>query len=253
VSIEPLLFTPTVYTVYNRNPGFRGILEVRRAGGTGRRAGLKIRWPQGRVGSIPMPGTTLFPSPMSHPDDEIEFGFHEFARIISKEFGPALRLTHADGHLANEMLAKLPPKMSLEQVIVYMLVQMTITGWSELMILVGNGAGLGAMKISRGMFETAVMAEYLRQNPTEIDDYAEYSHIQNFNRLKQYPGIVSSERRSEMEMEYKRVEPRFANSKGRVRSHWNKHPISFMAEKIERSDQYELSYKYCRFNSSWEC
>ena len=33
--------------------------SVRRAGGTGRRAGLKIRWPQGRVGSIPMPGTNL--------------------------------------------------------------------------------------------------------------------------------------------------------------------------------------------------
>ena len=32
-------------------------LTLRRAGGTGRRAGLKIRWPQGRVGSIPMPGT----------------------------------------------------------------------------------------------------------------------------------------------------------------------------------------------------
>ena len=34
-------------------------LERSRAGGTGRRAGLKIRWPQGRVGSIPMPGTTV--------------------------------------------------------------------------------------------------------------------------------------------------------------------------------------------------
>src|SRR5712692_9058322 len=32
-------------------------LTIRRAGGTGRRAGLKIRWPQGRVGSTPMPGT----------------------------------------------------------------------------------------------------------------------------------------------------------------------------------------------------
>jgi hypothetical protein len=32
-----------------------------RAGGTGRRAGLKIRWPQGRVGSIPMPGTNFYP------------------------------------------------------------------------------------------------------------------------------------------------------------------------------------------------
>src|SRR5215471_2458968 len=31
-----------------------------RSGGTGRRAGLKIRWPSGRVGSIPTFGTRFF-------------------------------------------------------------------------------------------------------------------------------------------------------------------------------------------------
>src|SRR5690242_14554235 len=31
--------------------------QPRRSGGTGRRAGLKIRWPSGRVGSIPTFGT----------------------------------------------------------------------------------------------------------------------------------------------------------------------------------------------------
>ena len=34
-----------------------GTLEARRGGGTGRRSGLKIPWPSGRVGSIPTPGT----------------------------------------------------------------------------------------------------------------------------------------------------------------------------------------------------
>ena len=32
-------------------------LILPRSGGTGRRAGLKIRWPQGRVGSTPSSGT----------------------------------------------------------------------------------------------------------------------------------------------------------------------------------------------------
>ena len=32
-----------------------------RSGGTGRRAGLKIRWPQGRVGSTPSSGTIFLP------------------------------------------------------------------------------------------------------------------------------------------------------------------------------------------------
>src|SRR4030042_1962300 len=36
--------------------------NLRRSGGTGRRAGLKIPWPQGREGSTPSSGTSLFPS-----------------------------------------------------------------------------------------------------------------------------------------------------------------------------------------------
>ena len=35
-----------------------------RSGGTGRRAGLKIRWPQGRVGSTPSSGTNLPSKPL---------------------------------------------------------------------------------------------------------------------------------------------------------------------------------------------
>ena len=36
------------------------ILAVCPSGGTGRRAGLKIRWPQGRDGSTPFSGTKIF-------------------------------------------------------------------------------------------------------------------------------------------------------------------------------------------------
>src|SRR3990170_2567329 len=35
--------------------------HLRRSGGTGRRAGLKIPWPQGREGSTPSSGTTFSP------------------------------------------------------------------------------------------------------------------------------------------------------------------------------------------------
>jgi hypothetical protein len=38
-----------------------------RCGGTGRRAGLKIRWGQPRVGSIPTTGTIFFPPPCTGP------------------------------------------------------------------------------------------------------------------------------------------------------------------------------------------
>jgi hypothetical protein len=38
------------------------------------------------------------------------------------------------------------------------------------------------------------------------------------------------------------VKSRFENKDGRVRNQWNKHPISYMAEKIGRGEQYEIPY-----------
>ncbi|SRR6266513_3203528 len=174
--------------------------------------------------------------------DSVEFGFPEFARTIFAEYGPALILAHEHSHLANKMIGALPTHMTRDQVVINMLVRMTTTGWIELLLLIGNGAGLGAMKIARGMFEGAVMAEYLRQTPDEIDDYIEYGHVLDFKRMKLFPEAVSAEKAREIENEYARVKARFENKNGKMRNHWNKHPISYMAEKVGRAQQYEIPY-----------
>jgi hypothetical protein len=169
------------------------------------------------------------------------FGFPAFAPTLSAKYGPALRLADAHSHLANEMLAALPKEMKTEQAVIYTLVRMTTTGWVELLILVGNGAGLGAMKIARGMFETSVMAEYLRQVPGEIKDYIGYGRVLMYRRMKQWPDTITAEETAKVEKEYNRVKSRFEH-KGKVRGQWNKHPISQMASKIGRKDQYEKVY-----------
>jgi hypothetical protein len=175
-------------------------------------------------------------------DNRVEFGFPDFAATVFAEHAPALMLAYEHSHLANRMIGALPNEMSRDQVVINMLVRMTTTGWIELLMLVGHGAGLGAMKIARGMFETAVMAEYLKRTPEEIADYIEYGHVLDFKRIKLFPEAVSDEKASEIEDEYTRVKPRFENKNGKVRNHWNKHPISYMAEKVERGQQYEIPY-----------
>ncbi len=175
-------------------------------------------------------------------DNRVEFGFPDFAATVFAEYGPALMLAYEHSHLANKMIGAVPKEMSRDQVVINMLVRMTTTGWVELLIFVGNGAGLGAMKIARGMFETAVMAEYLRRTPEEIEDYIEYGHVLDFKRIKLFPEAVSAEKAREIENEYNRVKARFENKTGKIRNHWNKHPISYMAEKVGRSQQYEIPY-----------
>jgi hypothetical protein len=175
-------------------------------------------------------------------DNRVEFGFPDFAATVFAEHGPALTLAYEHSHLANKMIGALPNEMPRDQVVVNMLVRMTTTGWIELLIFVGHGAGLGAMKIARGMFETSVMAEYVRRTPEEIDDYIEYGHVLDFKRIKLFPEAVSAEKAREVENEYNRVKARFENKNGKMRNHWNKHPVSYMAEKVGRAEQYEIPY-----------
>jgi hypothetical protein len=60
------------------------------------------------------------------------FGFPYFAPNVTAVYGPALALTIGDLHLANEMYAAIPTSKSLEQTVIYLLPQMTQTGWIEL-------------------------------------------------------------------------------------------------------------------------
>jgi uncharacterized protein DUF5677 len=171
--------------------------------------------------------------------EKMEFGFPEFAATVFAEYGPALRLAHAHSGLANEIFAALPSHLKRDSAIIYMLVRMTTTGWVELLILVGNGAGLGAMKIARGMFESSLMAEYLRRVPEEIDDYVDYGPVLNYKRLKQY---FPAELNATIKQDYERAAARFINEKGRLRKSWNKYPISYMAAKVGWKERYELDY-----------
>ena len=44
----------------------------------------------------------------------------------------------------------------------------------ELLVLAGNGYGIGALKILRGMYERVVTAWYLHANPEETQDFMDF-------------------------------------------------------------------------------
>ena len=55
--------------------------------------------------------------------------------------------------------------------------------FSEIFLLAGNGHGIGALKILRGMFERAVTAAYILANPDQADAFLEYDKV---NKHKAY-------------------------------------------------------------------
>ena len=79
-------------------------------------------------------------------------------------------------------------------VIVYTLGRIAVDDFSELVILAGNGWGVGALKILRGMYERIVTAAYIAKTPTASRPFGDsfWTHrLKLWNRLSTVdPAIV---------------------------------------------------------------
>lgn len=177
-------------------------------------------------------------------DQKCIFGYPDFWSEVYTKFSTAFDAIGQDLKLATAMLNVAHSRISNQQQAgQYMLASLSMSSMLELIILAGNGAGVGAMKIARGMFETAVIAEYLRTHPEEMADYAEYRHVILWNRMQDYPEASSPERAKKIEDNFNNVKWRFANRKGKVRNQWNQHSIAAMAETVGRTEQYNKVYR----------
>jgi hypothetical protein len=180
---------------------------------------------------------------MANENNHAVFGFPDFGQRVYRDYQSAFDQAILVSTFANKMFAQADKALlKREKFVIYLLVRMAVTGWTELLILVGNGAGLGAMKISRGMFESGVMAEYLRRTPEEIDDYLDFFHVLSWKRLQMCPDSFKPRQKKKIKSEYERVKARFENRKGKVRDQWNRHSIRQMASVLGRLNQYDLPY-----------
>lgn len=54
----------------------------------------------------------------------------------------------------------------------------------EIMVLAGNGYGFGALRLLRGMYERAVNALYISQNPDKAEDFYQFGWIHIYKTLE---------------------------------------------------------------------
>lgn len=181
---------------------------------------------------------------------DVMFGYPDFWPKVHESFPTFFEGVFSLNDLANQTIkaAEQKAREPAEKVI-WMLVRITTIGMYELLTLAGNGAGPGAMKISRGMFESSTIAEYIRRNPPEAKDYLEFRHILNWIRhqwlLKSFPETarkINSKKVQEIEQNYNHIKSRFADRRGKIRNRWHNKSIAQMAQEVGRSEQYDLSY-----------
>jgi uncharacterized protein DUF5677 len=124
-----------------------------------------------------------------------------------------------------------------------------LTGVSalELVTLVGNGLGQGAMKIARTVMENAINAEYLRRFPAECDLYLKWNWVEQHKLLvyvRQYASELlpqlSAQGIARVESEFQTVRAQFEKPNGDLRSSWCTLNLADRAARTDFAEAFRL-------------
>jgi hypothetical protein len=102
----------------------------------------------------------------------------------------------------------------------------------EIVTLVANGLGHGAMKCLRALLETSINTEYLRLRPAEFEDYREWYWVERFKEqeflrehAREFYQQINPNTIGEVQQNMTRVRPRFervrpGGNRGELRRSW---------------------------------
>jgi hypothetical protein len=96
--------------------------------------------------------------------------------------------------------------------------RLCLEDFMEIMLLAGNGYGVGALKIVRGLYERAVTISYLVANPEKTEDFVDYARVEQFKAVTAWLEANPKDKRGLEVMpgvraRYEKVKYRFAGKK----------------------------------------
>lgn len=98
--------------------------------------------------------------------------------------------------------------------VVFYMGRLCVEDFSEIILLCGNGYGLGGMRLLRGMYERAVTARYLHLHPDAAQDYLDYYWMTKYKeaqalREKFSADTLPKDKLDEVETQFRRVREKF--------------------------------------------
>jgi len=165
-----------------------------------------------------------------------------------EEIGEGLQLTEADEIAVQDR--------RMAETVVFYLGRAAADDFGEVLILSGNGRGIGAYKILRGMYERVVTAAFIAKKPAEARIFLSHSFIEReklWNRLKQILPDVKDERTpqqvKEFDDECKEAKAKLKASicnkckQPITQEQWTRVSLDTMAERADAN--LAVSYAYC--------
>jgi len=179
----------------------------------------------------------------------VEIGFSEFRSHTYQKYPVAFEKCKELVHVANEFWNK--PVSGPSPHVVGRICCIVCNSLGGLAILVLNGYGNDAMKIARGMFETAVTVGYLKRHPEQFQDFWDFHCIRHRRSYElmvklapQHAQNISEDKIAEMERNYAAVVDRFKNKDRKVRTRWSKVSFRKMTEELGMGELYSTFYNW---------
>lgn len=139
--------------------------------------------------------------------------------------------------------------------VVFNLGRLCAEDFMEILVLAGNGYGIGALKILRGMYERAVTAWYLHSKPEETDNYLDFYWVSQRRLARAVTdtfgeGVLPKDKLEEVEEMYQSVRDRFQVTvcekckKKQVNYTWSKLDFVSMAREVGSLGQFVVPAYY---------
>jgi hypothetical protein len=129
--------------------------------------------------------------------------------------------------------------------VIYFLGRIAMEDFMEIALLCGNGYGVGAQKILRGLYERAVTAAYLAKYPKEVDSFLDYHQVHmgklvnHAAELFDLRSMFSEDKLAEIRERYEEAKQHFQEplckkcGTTRTQFSWSKLDVGAMAKKAD--------------------
>jgi hypothetical protein len=138
--------------------------------------------------------------------------------------------------------------------VIFYLGRLAVEDLMEILLLCGNGYGIGGMKILRVLYERAVTLRYIAKNPKKAEDFLDYHHVhlgKLFNHARRIFGNdmkLSSEQIADIQSNYDAMKEKYKEifcakcGSTRIRMSWSELDILSMAREAELDNLYLQCY-----------
>lgn len=184
--------------------------------------------------------------------NQIRFGIPEEWQVFQKRH-PELteKLQPLFKTLTKTFIREMQGEELADKVVFY-LGRLAIEDFMEILLLCGNGYGIGGMKLLRGLYERAVTLGYIAKNRDKADDFLDYHHVhlgRHLNHAKQvFPDILSPELIAGIQSNYNTMKNKYEEvickkcNITRIRFSWSELDILSMARKAGLDKLYLQCY-----------